>query len=311
MKTNRFQAAALTLLSSVIIVLAPFSAQLAQADTITVSPPKFELFGNPGDTVTEGLKVTNNGTAEATYQTDVEDFKASGDTGGIDLIDDPHAPKTSFSLAKWMTVEPSKFTLAAGQQKVVNITIRIPKTGEPGGHYASVQVRLADNPVVGGGASVVSQLNSLILLRVSGDITEKISLDTFNTSDNYYQHGPVKFNLKTTNSGNVHVAPTGTIVITDTFGKKVKELPLNVANVLPGASRSISTTWDDAGYIGKYTATLVATYGQGKQPLTSTTTFIIFPLFLLWIVLGVIAVIALLITQRKKVKRFINNLTRD
>ncbi|MEI6477499.1 MAG: Fn3-like domain-containing protein [bacterium] len=300
-----------SLLFSTLLLVAPLSVGIAHADTLTVSPPKFELFGNPGDTVNENLKVTNSGSSDATYQTKVEDFKAAGDQGGIDLVEDPKAPKTTYSLAKWMTVEPSSFTVPAGQQKVINISIRIPKSGEPGGHYASVQVRLAGDAVVGGGASVITQLNSLILLRVSGNITEQLSLDSFKTDDSYYQHGPIAFNLRSTNTGNVHVAPSGTIVITDIFGRKVKELPLTEANALPGGSRSVNTIWEDSGYVGKYTATLVANYGQSKVPLTATTSFIIFPLLLVWICLGVIVVLLLLITQRKKVRRIINNLTRD
>jgi len=283
----------------------------AKAETISVSPPKFELFGNPGDIVNEKLKVRNDSGSELTYKMLVEDFQAGDEEGGVLFVEDPDAPKTNFSLANWVTVEPSQFTVPANGERVINVNIRIPRDAEPGGHYASVQIRLAGDQVVGGGASVESRLNSLILLRVSGNVTEKVVLEEFKPADTWQQFGPIDFTLKSRNEGNVHVAPTGTIIVTDTFNRKVQEIPLRVANVLPGSSRAIKTTWDRKNLIGRYTATLVANYGQNQEPLTATTTFYVIPLTLVWIVLGLIIIIVLLITQRKTLKRALNRLTSD
>src|ERR1044072_9859893 len=71
------------------LLAVPFFGHLssAQADAITIIPPKFELFGNPGDTVSEKLKVRNDGDTDAPYQVQIEDFTAQGDTGDIDLIE--------------------------------------------------------------------------------------------------------------------------------------------------------------------------------------------------------------------------------
>lgn len=288
-----------------------FKLPTAKAEVISISPPQFQLFGNPGDIINETMRVRNDGTNTATYQTSIEDFTASGDQGGIDLVEDPNAPKKSYSLAKWMTIEPSRFTVPANSEKVLNVMIRIPKNGEPGGHYASVQIKLSGGNLSGSGASVESRLNSLVLLRVSGDIKEKLDLNEFKTDSNYYQTGPINFALKTTNKGNVHSAATGLIVITDTFGHKVKELPLKVGNVLPESSRSITTTWDTKSLFGFYTATLVATYGQNKIPLTSTTKFTVIPITAVVIILVLLVVIFLSITQRKKIKQILHNLTSD
>jgi hypothetical protein len=283
----------------------------AHAVSISVIPPKFELYGNPGDVIQESIKVRNNDTTDVTYQADAVNFQARDDTGGVDLIDDPNAPHTTYALADWVTIEPAKFTVPANTEKAINFTIHIPKTAEPGGHYASIQVKLAGSTPVAGGASVENNLNTLVLLRVSGDITEKDTVESFATSKGYYQSGPIDFTLKTHNDGNVHVAPAGVITITDIFGHKVDEIPINSANVLPGSSRSIKTTWDKGALFGRYTAQLVATYGQNHQPLTSTVTFTVFPLYLLWIVLIVIFLIILAITQRKKLKRILHSLTSD
>ena len=284
----------------------------ASADTQTVSPPEIQTFGNPGDVVTETLKVSNDGTNALKYQVGVADFKAAGDEGAIDLLDDPNAPSSTFSLARWVTVEPSQFSVQPGQDKNLNITIRIPANAEAGTKLASVQLKIAGATVTGGsGASVQSNLNSLILLRVSGDIKEKLDIESFRTDKGYYTNGPVALTLKSHNSGNAHVAPAGYISITNEFGKKVKEIPLREANVLPDSSRSVRMDWTETGMIGRYTATLVATYGQQRQSLAASTTFIVFPVWLAAVLLAVIVVLLLLLTQRKNVKKIINRLTSD
>jgi hypothetical protein len=286
----------------------PF-AQTARADSITISPPKFELFGNPGDTISEKIKVSNGDTDPLTLQSTVVDFTANGDEGGINLLEDPDAPITNISLARWVTVEPSRFTVPASSDEVISFTIKIPPGAEPGGKYASILISRAGE-AVDGGASVTSTLGSLILLRVSGAVTEALSVDAFTTDDTYYQHGPVNFELRSHNTGNVHVAPTGTIVVTNLFGKKVEELPLTVANVLPDSYRIITTSWNGVP-VGHYTATLVATYGESNQPFSATTNFTVLPVWIIITALGVILILFILISGRKKVRRLINRLTSD
>jgi P pilus assembly chaperone PapD len=293
-----------------VAILVP-SIPAAKAETISIVPPRFELFGNPGDVISEKIRVKNDGDSETTYQTEVEDFTAGDDQGGVNLIDDPNAPVTTFSLRKWITVEPSRFTVPAGQEKVVNYTIRIPKDGEPGGHYASIQIKLAGGQTAGAGASVESRLNSLVLLRVSGNITEKLTLEKFAADQSYYKAAPVNFELRAKNEGNVHLAPSGQIVITNIFKKKVAEIPLKTGNVLPESSRVLSTVWSDSVPPGRYTATLVSDYGQPKQVITASTTFIVFPPSLAILLGAVLVIILLLITQRKKFKKILHKLTSD
>ena len=305
----------LTVLALACSILPLARISTAHADGITVIPPRFETFGNPGDTLTQKIRVVNNSTTSNTYSTQVDNFTALGDTGQVNLLD-KNQPSTTYSLAQWITTEPSQFTIPAGQEQVVTVTIKIPKTGEPGGHYASVLVKRGGQSTPGG-AAVDSQVGTLFLLTVTGNVKEAASVTSFNAEESFAQYGPVKFDLITKNEGNVHEQPTGTIVITNMFGKTVKTIPLNTANVLPGAERLVTTSWDETNLIGRYTATLVATYGQistsaqNQLHLTASTTFVVFPLYILWILIGIIVIIALLITQRSKIKRAINRLTSD
>ena len=295
-----------TLLSVVTLCGTP-----AFAETLSISPPKFDLFGSPGDVVSEKIKVRNDSTSALNYDTSVADFTANGDLGGVNINDDPKAPTSNYSLAKWVTVQPVKFSVAPGQEKILNVIIKIPANAEPGGHYASVQLSLAGAPTAGSGASVVSKIDSLILLRVSGNLTEKLSLDSFTTDNNYYPNGPVNFLIRAKNQGNVHVAPTGTIIITDMFGRKAQELDFSGANVLPNSDRLVKVLWDQKGMFGRYTAQLVATYGQTRQPLSASVSFIIFPPILIAVIIGILLLTIILISQRKQLKKMIHSLSSD
>ncbi len=296
-----------------VLVLIPSSATKAQTTsqrTISVIPPSFELLANPGDGISDKIRVRNDSQEETAYEIMVEDFKAIGEEGQVDLIDDTQS-NTTYSLAKWVTPSPASFTLPAGGETEVSFSINVPKDAEPGGHYCSILVKMGGNTKVEGGASVASRVGSLILLRVSGNVKEEANIETFDTDKNYYEKSPVNFGLRVKNTGNNHIRPQGTLVITNLFGQKITELPLNGLNVLPDAVRKMDTRWEFSAFLAnRYTATLVATYGQQNKPLSASTSFYIFPKYVGYIAGGVLLIIVLMIVGRKRVKKLIHNLTK-
>ena len=78
-----------------------------------------------------------------------------------------------------------------------------------------------------------------------GDAVEKGELMSFSTADGGSKYGklPIEFVVKVNNSGNRHFKPTGTIEVTNMFGKSVASLAVNNVspggNILPKANRSI------------------------------------------------------------------------
>jgi hypothetical protein len=99
-------------------------------------------------------------------------------------------------------------------------------------------------------------------------------------------------------------------VITDLFGRKVDELPLNGLNVLPGATRKMDTEWSRTNLLGYYTATLVATYGQQNLPLTAAAKFAVISSTAATLIgIGIVAAILFLvsiITGRKRLLKALN-----
>lgn len=299
----------LAMISASLITPTIAKAQTSGAAGLTIVPPSFELYANPGEKISEKIKVRNNSDSANTFQVIVEDFKAVGEDGSVDLVDDQS--NTTYSLAKWVFPEPKQFTLAGKEEKEIPFSINVPKDAEPGGHYASVLINIGGGKLEGGGATVSSRVGSLILLRVSGNVKEAANVESFKTNQAYYEKTPVTFELRMKDTGNNHINPKGTIVITNIFGKKVSEVPLKGLNVLPGAIRKMDTTWNASGFLAsRYTATLVATYGSQNLPISATTSFIVFPKYFAITLLVVLLLLIFLIVGRKKVKQLIHNLSK-
>jgi hypothetical protein len=284
------------------VVYQRIEVQAQEEAGLSISPVVFELNADPGDTLTNQVKIYNPTDFPQHVKMLVEDFEPVGEEGDV-ILDEPNTDNT-YSLAKWTTISPKEFTLASEEQKLVTYAISIPPNGEPGGHYGSVVAFISGGSDQMTGSAVGSKRGALILLRVSGKISEDLTINMFSTKS-FQEYGPIKFDLKFENIGNVHVRPAGFITIIDTWGKQVAQLDIPQNNVIPGAIRQAGPEWENVNLMGRYTATIVANYGSGsKETVTSVTTFTVFP----WkkgLVIGggVIIGLFLVIRGRRRLKR--------
>lgn len=291
-----------------------FPTQLQAQTTagITVIPPKFELFANPGEVVNEVIRVRNESDSPVEFAVFVEDFSSAGEEGRVVLEEGD--TESSFTMKKWIETSTKNILLQPGEEKPVGFTISIPRNSEPGGHYASVifQIGSGEAPPEGAVATVQHRIGSLVLLRVSGDVVEKAEIQSF-TAPSFSTGGPVTIDLRLRNDGTTHVRPNGTLIITNILGAKVEEIPLDGLNVFPGAVRKMTTEWEPRSPLGIYTATLVSTYGQQNLPITAATRFVVAsPVALVIFIVGSLALIVFvlsLISGRGRVLKAIKMLT--
>lgn len=304
-----------TLISVFLLFVLSFSLSLKPAlaqvgKGFTVIPPRFELFANPGETIHEKIRIKNEFAEPATYAVIVEDFSTAGEEGHVVLEEESN--DRAYSLGDWLSLSTDTLTLSPNEEVTYAYSIVVPKDAEPGGHYASILFSSGTTEPVPGAATVNQRIGSLILLRVSGNVDENAKIETF-TVPSYSQFTPITFTLRVNNGGNVHIQPKGTIVITNIFGKKVDEIPLNGANVLPNATRKMETVWDKKSVVGTFTATLVATYGQQNLPLTAAARFTVISTTAAIIlgvgVLGAIFFLLSLFTGRRRLGKAIRVLT--
>jgi len=296
MDTKRLEL--LILIVGIIVGGIVFGSQIqAQGERgVGISPLTFELTANPGDAITNQVKVYNPGAGTVGIKMETEDFAVSGEIGHVTV----EPPETeTYSIARWVTFEPQEFALDPGEQKFVTFTISVPENAEPGGHYGAVLA--GTSGIIGEefmGAAVAGRVGALVLLSVAGEIKEDLRVKEF-FAPSYSEYGPIPFTIKFENRGTIHVKPAGFVTITDWYGKKVADIEFSQNNVLPNSVRKIETSLDKKWFFaGKYTATLTGSYGISNTSFTPVViTFWAFP----WKVgLGILIVIILLILSRKR-----------
>ncbi|MEK9195932.1 MAG: hypothetical protein AAB914_01050, partial [Patescibacteria group bacterium] len=193
----------------------------------------------------------------------------------------------------------SNITLAPGQRENIEVTIAVPKDASPGGHYGVVRFTGSPPELEGTGVSLSASVGTLVLVNVSGNVTQSAKVAELYTSQNgkrrsLFEYGPVTVTTRVQNNGNVHFKPKGTVQVTNIFGKNVYLGQLNQDNrtALPGSIRKFDQTIDKKFMFGKYTITADVVYGTDSQITSEKTTFWVVPYKLIGMVIfGIILLI--------------------
>jgi hypothetical protein len=284
----------------------PPAAGNAGGQGLEISPPVIQLDADPGQTVTTQVRVRNVTSGVLIAKGKVDDFGAGTDESGTPklLLDETGA--TRFSLKYWVSGVPD-LTLASQELKTATVSINVPKNAEPGGHFGVVRFTGVPPNLNTTGVALSASVGTLILLRVSGAITDKADLAQFSAGtpatgktpfakQSFFEHGPVAFLVRIKNEGTVHEKVKGSIELKDGFGKKVTSVVVNAngGNVLPDSTRRFEEVYATKQLFGHYTANLALTYA-GNKKLSSTIGFWVLPWkLILLVLLGLVIVVWLL-----------------
>ncbi|HEV7702245.1 MAG TPA: hypothetical protein VGO63_02265 [Candidatus Paceibacterota bacterium] len=287
-----------------------------RAEAVSLTPTRFEIRGNPGDTLNEEMLITNETANAETLYSSFSNFEAQGESGTPAFVE----PKDD--LGTWIATELPVITLAPGEQKIIKFIVNIPQNAEPGGHFAVIFWGTTPN---GGsnGVSVGAKTGILVLLSVNGDVKEEAGLLNFNTINKqfFYNTLPVSFEYRFKNDGGDRIKPEGEITIRDTVFLPSDHINANPAesNALPNSTRKINVDWvkyerpgdyvaptgffkkfwSDAGYqwknfaVGLYSANLDVVYGSQGTHVKKTTFFFVFPWQLLIVLLIIFTIVFL------------------
>ncbi len=270
----------------------PSSTNTGQA--LEIAPPLITLTANPGQVLKTQIKLRDIAAGKLVVMNQINDFVANGEDGTPKILtgNDDNNP---YSLKGWIAPLPS-FLISPQQIQTLNLTINVPANASPGGHYGVIRFTGTAPELQGSGVSLSASLGALVLLTVNGKLTHDLSVAGFTVSKdnkvaNLFESAPLDFTVRLKNSGNVQELPTGHIVVTDTFGKIVAGVNINVPprNILPGSIRKFTGALDSSvigtrHLFGHYHAKLTLTYGN-KQTATSELAFWVIPYRLIGIVL--------------------------
>jgi len=285
--------------SLISLLFLPGLASAQESRGLTISPLTFELTADPGDAFTNEIRVFNPSSSTFSVQMEVEDFTPVGEEGQV-LVGAQE--DETYSLKRWVTFEPASFAVEPGEKQFVRFTIAVPENAEPGGHYGSILASTVGAVGEGTtGTGVGFKVGALALLSVSGVVKEAIAVEEFSAPD-FLEQGPVPFDIRFANTGTVHVRPIGFVHVTNLFGKTTDDVPFPQRNVIPGSKRHVELAWSPKGFtVGKYTASLIGSYGVTNTPFSSITTFWIVPwkALLLWGVVLLALLFVLYLAKRR------------
>lgn len=245
-----------------------------------ISPVRSEYTIEKGASQNLEMTVENPTGGTVTARGVVNNFIASEkEDGEPRLILDDNAPQPKNNFRNLVASIP-ELTLKPREKKDIVITIAVPADAEPGGYYGAIRFVPADGQG-DGNVALTASVGSIVLVRVPGNLTEKLDLLDLGASQNgklkgFMTGGNLAVAARLKNTGNIHVQPFGKIQIKDMFGKIIKEYEINAteprANILPDSVRKFENDIEKPkrGWFGRYTIIANIGYSQGSGDLIST-----------------------------------------
>ena len=311
--------AALLVVSSAVLPMAvakaantPTPAPANAGQALEIAPPLIYISVNPGQTTTTQVKIRDVSTSPLNVTGQVNDFVASGETGTPKVLLNETSPNP-YSLKDWI-VPPAALQLVPKQIVTLPVTVHVPANASPGGHYGVIRFTGTAPGVSGNGVSLSASIGALVLMTVSGKITDNLTIKEFSVNHNgktgtLFQSGPLGFTERISNTGNVHEQPNGLVTIKDMFGRQLATLPVNEppGNILPASTRKFTETLDrsvigNKHLFGHYTAKLSLAYAGNKKTVNATMGFWVIPFKAVAIV--IVILIAAFFILRYTVKRY-------
>lgn len=243
--------------------------------SLGVSPAILELILTPGEQTETEIVVFNNATIPLPLKGKVESFVVN--EAFIEKSDDLRTER--YDASSWFSIEPADFIIQPGQSVTVKVTASPPKYATPGGHYATVffQPLIPEEFLSQSSAHLTARLGVLLLSIVKGDIVEKASIGEL-SDPGFNRTGPLTFTVPIANDGNMHVLPSGRLLIKNSKNETIEEIPMKPSTVLPSTLKEFEFIWDKNYIFGTYTAIAEVTYGPGEIELISKpVTFTVFP----------------------------------
>ena len=270
---------------------------------LSVSPVFQEVVFGAEDTKTEFLVTLKNETLEAmTLRPSVVDFGSLDESGGVAFLGQSENLERKYSLASWMRPEKDVLFLDSGETEELRVAIENRETLSPGGHYGAVLFKIGDETDVSEKENqvAVQQLVSvLVFAKKQGGEVYHLELGESNWSRNFFIT-PSRVELHFQNSGNTHVVPRGTIVLTDPLGRKIAKGVINQESgfLLPETLRTYPVALQNLSQAfmpGKYTLTIAYRYDGKEDVVTREMSHLLFP----WQgLMGVMLVSGLLYSKR-------------
>lgn len=233
-----------------------------QCHGIVMGPARFEVSLPPGE-IAEGDYYVQNDTDQPAHIIvepenwfkDVYDYKKLG-------------------IKDWVEFDTYEFDLKPKEIKKLRLRIKVPTDvkGELVAQIFFTSDVLKENGQPSGG--IKARIGSVLYVAIKGTEIVDAEMTNITVSEEFTEgKEKIKITANIKNKGNVHIRPTGKVMIHDKAGKKLAELDLVACKAtLPGQDNEYYVLWDKPEpKTGVYKALVAINYGK-ELNLEKTTT---------------------------------------
>jgi hypothetical protein len=264
----------------------------AQPLPVAINPTRIEITTSPGGRVESSFKFWNGTDTDLPIHVEGADLASEDEEGhAAPGVEDP-----ANSLKTWLKPSYPDLNIAPKQEITLPFAVDIPANADPGSHWGAL-VAITAPVAQSSGTAVNVRTGVILLVRVLGDVKEKLALESF-SAPRFAESPPIVLEARFRNDGTVHEAPLGDIEVRNMFGNLVATGTLPQRNVLPGVVRKIEASVGEGLWLGRYTLLLRAIYGETGETLTARRVIWVVPWrtqgwnlllafgFTLWVVLA-------------------------
>ena len=284
-----------TLLFSFLLFGTYISDSFAAID-LNVSPIRYEIDTSTGATVVRTAKLINSSNNTYNISTSASDFESRDTNGTPTFVRRSELVYPDQELSSWITIDTPTFTIGPKETKEISFNIDVPVNATPGWHYGAIFFK---NDTFNNTWNIGIQLDYgvIILVNVDGEIISEWEMQPITISSNSGWWGwwswesgvaeippqnnseeviendtpdetdfDITFEIPFENKWNIHLKPTGKIILKDEDGNELKSiwkevitndkwviiwekivdyLPINDGgwNVLPSTTRNFEPAW--------------------------------------------------------------------
>jgi hypothetical protein len=245
-----------------------FGVHPAQQGSTTLPGGHFNFALLPGKSISDGIVIENFSDQVLTFHVYGADLLTAVGGG----LAPAQRNAAMHEVGNWITVAAPTLIVPAHSQFTDNFTLTLPVLVTPGEHLGAV-VAAAEVGLTPQGSAVEARTALITVVTVPGVAHPSATLSPLSASAAI--SGQLGFGITLSNTGNVLLTYSGSVVISDGHGNRVATLPLTPVNayVVPGGHVPLSAVWKDAAVAsdqyGAQATVIILAAGTPVATLTS------------------------------------------
>lgn len=271
----------------------------ALSQSVTVYPAIIDLEASAGETTRFLLQFRNNGQISVAGTIKIADFTVK-DKNGTPVLLENEVERPIYAASNWITANIYQIAIPANDFTAVYFNAKVPKDVKTCGNYALVYFENEASAPIGSvkttssSSSVITKVGALINFTIKNKVCQDNAFISNLRLPSFSEYGPVKVTFEIVNKGDYHIAPAGTVYISNIINRRTDEQMIAEKRIFPGVLKEYQLALGQKWMVGRYQLVINGRYGINNLPVTASAYFWVFPWRISLIILLAIILLVLL-----------------